>query len=470
MYLAIDEGTTNIKMVAFDDELNPVAVKVHRVNTMYPREGWVEQDAEEIWRVIREYLHSFANEKLRAISIANQRETTVVWSKRTGKPIYNAIVWQCRRTAPMMEEIAREWGDEIRQRTGLPMDPYFSASKLKWIIDNVPDARDLAKRGELLFGTIDSFLVWKLTGGKVHATDHTNASRTMLYNIRRGEWDTELLDIFGVSESMLPELRASTGDYGYFADYNVPIVGVMGDQQASLLAHAATRAGDTKVTYGTGTFMLKNTGTELERRDGLISTVAWDMGGRYFALEGSILASGTVIEWLKAMGLWGETVGEETTLFFVPAFSGLGSPYWDASARGTILGITSYTRPEHIRRAALESIAYMVRDVIEKMHIADNHEIRADGGMTKNRFLMQFQANILARRVAVSHFENLTARGAALAAAIGLGELIIDNLPIYENIAIYEPNASEMWREARYAMWQDAVERSRGWGPENNRY
>ena len=463
MYLAIDEGTTNIKIVLFDDDFNPLKVIVSKVDTVYPREGWVEQDAEEIWHIIRKHLHTFDYEKIRGIGIANQRETTVVWNKRTGKPIYNAIVWQCRRTAPMMQALAREWGVELQQRTGLPMDPYFSASKLKWILDKVPNARALAKKGLLLFGTMDSFLVWKLTGGKVHATDHTNASRTMLYNIRRGEWDTELLDIFGVPESMLPEIRDSADDYGYFTDYNVPIVGVIGDQQASLLAHAATKLGDVKVTYGTGTFILKNTGAELEQRDGLVSTVAWAMRDRYFAWEGSILSSGTVIEWLKTIGLWGETVGEETDLFFVPAFSGLGSPYWDASARGTILGITAYTRTEHIRRAALESIAYMVRDIIEKMRIDNIFEIQADGGMTNNRFLMQFQADILAKQIAVSPFENLTARGAAFAAAIGLGELSIDSLPVPQNLAIYEPNASEEWRDARYAMWRKAVERSRGW-------
>ncbi len=464
MYLAIDEGTTNLKVAIFNEEFKERQVFKSKIATFYPQEGWVEQDMAGVWAELKNILKK-ANENVEAIGITNQRETTVIWDKN-GMPVHNAIVWQCRRTANMMKDLAKEWGDEIRRRTGLEMDAYFSASKIKWLLDNVSGLREKAEKGEVMFGTVDSYLLWNLTGGKVHLTDHTNASRTMLYNIHRGDWDDELLDIFHIPDAILPEIVDSAEVVGYtkLNGKEVPISGMIGDQQAALLAHSATNRGDTKATYGTGTFLLANTGSELVYEKGLISTVAWSWNKeRTFAIEGSILSSGTMVEWLKSMGLWSDEIGDETSLYIVPAFSGLGSPYWDPKARGAILGITPYTEKKHITRAALEAVAYMVRDTVELIKKrVEIQNLRVDGGMSKNQFLMQFQADILNAPVKVSTVSEMTARGAALAAAVGMGELKIGevNAPNYDE---YFPKKSEKWRDKRYRRWKEAVRRSMGW-------
>ena len=464
MYLGIDAGTTNIKVGLFDENFNLVKLFKKKVQSEYPREGWVEQNAEEIWNSLNSIIREI-DEKIDAVGIANQRETTVLWDRRTGKPIYNAIVWQCRRTAKMMKELEKEYGEKIKKKTGLEMDSYFSASKMKWILDNVPNARKKAKRGDLKFGTIDSFLLWKMSGE--HKTDHTNASRTMLYNIERGEWDDDLLEIFSIPRDILPEIEDSAGVFGEtnIGGKNVQITGMIGDQQSSLLALGGIKEGDMKVTYGTGTFMMVNTGKNNRMEKGLLSTVAWSIGRkRTYALEGSILSSGSVVEWLKGMGLWSEDVGDETSLYFVPAFAGLGSPYWDPYARGTILGITSYTKKENITRAALESIGYMVRDIAELMKKwVKIKKIMADGGMSNNDFLMQFQADILNVPVFVLAIKEMTARGAAMLSAIGIGDINLNDIQPPEEGKLFEPEMSEEKRKNKYEKWKEAVRRSMGW-------
>ncbi len=464
MYLGIDAGTTNLKVGLFDENFNIVKLFKKRVRCEYPEEGWVEQNAEEIWNSLNSIIREIDG-KIDAVGIANQRETTVLWDRRTGKPIYNAIVWQCRRTANMMKELEKEYGEEIKKKTGLEMDSYFSASKIKWILDNVPHAREKAKMGELKFGTIDSFLLWKMSGE--HKTDHTNASRTMLYNIEKGEWDDGLLEIFSIPLDILPKIEDSAGVFGEtnIGGKNVQITGMIGDQQSSLLALGGIKEGDMKVTYGTGTFMLVNTGKKNHMEKGLLSTVAWGIDGeRTYALEGSILSSGSVVEWLKGMGLWSEDVGDETSLYFVPAFAGLGSPYWDPYARGTILGITSYTKKENITRAALESIGYMVRDIAELMKKwVKIKKIMADGGMSNNDFLMQFQADILNVPVFVPDITEMTARGAAMLSAIGIGDMKVNDIQPPEEGKLFEPEMSEEKRKNKYEKWKDAIRRSMGW-------
>jgi len=467
MYLSIDEGTTNVKGVLFDSDFKPVKVRRVGLRTVFPREGWVEQAPEEIWERVKSVISNI-REDIDAIGITNQRETTVVWSVESGKPLHNAIVWSCRRTADYMAHLAEEYSELVKSRTGLEMDAYFSASKIRWILEHVPGAEELARLGKLRFGTIDSYLIWKLTDGEVHATDHTNASRTMLYNIRRADWDDELMALFGVPESMLPEIRDSAAEYGAVRinSRDVPITGVIGDQQSALLAHGCHGEGDAKVTYGTGTFILVNTGTRIIEERGLLSTVAWSIDSRRtYALEGSILSSGTVVEWLKSMGLWVDTVGEETSLYFVPAFFGLGSPYWDPYARGTILGLSAYTNKEHITRAALESIGFMVRDILE---IVSSHvpltSIKVDGGMTRNSFLMQFQADILGVPVSVPKFGELTAMGAALLAALAQGGVSMSEIRhVVEYPEVHVPEKSERWRKNKYEKWHEAVRRSMDW-------
>ncbi len=467
MYVGIDEGTTNVKVGVFDDDFNMIKMWKKGLETYYPREGWVEQDAEKIidtvYILISHLKNWLAGKKIDGVGIANQRETTIVWNKKTGKPIYNAIVWQCRRTANMLREIKDEYEKEIREKTGLEVDPYFSASKISWILKNVKNAREMAERGALLFGTVDTYLIWKLTNGKVHATDHTNASRTMLYNINKGVWDDELLEIFNIPESMLPEIRDSGGDYGQIDILNSEITGVLGDQQSALLAHGCVNPGDMKVTYGTGTFLLENTGEEPLKNKGLLTTVAWSIKKRTFAQEGSILSSGTVVEWLKENGLWSEDIGDETELYFVPAFSGLGSPYWDPDARGMLIGITPYTKKEHIARAAMESIGYMVRDVVEMMDINRIGNIHADGGMTKNRFLMQFQADIIGKKIIVPRIKEMTVRGAAIIGAIGNNKIDVKDVPKVREFEAFSPVKDKAWRKSRYNLWKEAVRRSMGW-------
>ncbi len=467
MYIAIDEGTTNLKVVIFDDNFKAIKLIKEKVSTYYPQEGWVEQNMDDVWKSLINILRKLPIQykEIEGLGITNQRETTVLWDSTTGKTVYNAIVWQCRRTAKMIEELKKEYGEIIKEKTGLEPDPYFSASKIKWLLDRFPKIKERAKEGRIKFGTVDTYLLWKLTGGKVHATDHTNASRTMIYNIRNRNWDDELLEIFDIPEEMLPEIKDSAGYFGETQIYNkkIEITGIIGDQQSALLAHGGIKEGDMKITYGTGTFLLLNTGNSIEIKKGILTTVAWSINGTTnYALEGSILSSGSVVEWLKSIGLWSDISEEENSVYFVPAFSGLGSPYWDPLARGAIFGITQKTKKIDITRAALESIGYMVRDIIEEM----GKEIRiimADGGMTENDFLMQFQADITGIPVRVPDMKDMTARGAAILSAIGKGNITIKDIKPPEKYREYRPMKDHTWREKRYKKWKDAVRRSMRW-------
>lgn len=465
MYISIDEGTTNIKVHLFDENLNLKETRREPLTMICPQEGWYEQSPTEIWKKVYSLVSSFPDTKV--MGITNQRETTVLWHRDTGEPVYNAIVWQCRRTAEIINRIKKEWHDLIYSKTGLVPDPYFSASKIAWILDTYPKLREKAKSGKLLFGTVDTYLVWKFTKGKVHATDHTNASRTLLYSLREGWWDDELLSIFNIPQALLPEIRDS--DY-YFGDAeihgrNVEIRAILGDQQASLFGQRCFNQGATKVTYGTGAFILTNTGTEIVKENGLLSTVAWAIDGRReFALEGSILNAGSAVDFLKNMGLWSDAASEESSVFFVPALSGLGAPYWDPNARALIIGLTRYTKKEHLSRAALEAVAYMVKDVLD---VVENNvsvnEIKADGGMTSNEFLMQFQADILQKKVTVSG-DDTTGFGAALMAAYASGNLSKEDLKnIPTEYRIYMPQKSESWAKKRYDVWRAAVKRAMNW-------
>ncbi len=418
--------------------------------------------------------------RIAALGIANQRETTILWDRTTGEPIYNAIVWQCRRTAEMVE-VLRVYASEIKEKTGLIPDSYFSGPKIRWVLDAVPGLRARAKHGEILFGTVDSWLIWKLTGGKVHTVDYSNASRTMLFDIRKLRWDAGLLDLMGVPEAMLPEPVPSSGFIGHtnpkLLGASIPITGDLGDQQAALLGQTCLRAGDAKCTYGTGNFMLMNTGTELPRSEHLLTTVAWDIGGSAtYALEGSVFCTGAAVEWLRDAGIVknprdAERLAASLTsndgVYLVPALTGLGAPHWDQYARGTILGLTRGTGRAHITRATLEAIAYLTRDVSDAMEAESGvrlRELRVDGGATRNDFLMQFQADVLGRRVVRPSNTETTALGAAFAAGLAVGYWRLEELPkLWHAEIVYEPSMDEAERESLYSRWLEAVTRSLSW-------
>ncbi|MBR0302883.1 MAG: glycerol kinase GlpK [Clostridia bacterium] len=444
--LALDEGTTSARAILFDRNASIVAMAQHEFTQIYPRPGWVEHDPMEIWAnqysAVTECIAKSGIDprEIAALGVTNQRETTVVWDRATGRPVANAIVWQCRRTAPECERmIAEGASDMIKSKTGLRPDAYFSATKIAWILDNVEGARERAERGELLFGTIDSWLIWKLTDGKVHVTDRTNASRTMLCNIHTGEWDDELLSFFGVPRAMLPEIRSSSEIYGtaHIMGAEIPISGIAGDQQAALFGQGCFKAGDAKTTYGTGVFLLANTGSDIvESSNGLLSTVAATEAGRpqEYALEGSVFVGGAVVQWLRDDLLiiheaidseyFAKKVPDTGGVYIVPAFTGLGAPHWDQRAKGTITGLTRGTRREHIIRAALESIAYQTDDVLKAM-AADMRcpipLLRVDGGASANDFLVQFQADISGTRVFRPVMKEATAAGAAFLAGLAVG-------------------------------------------------
>ncbi|MBP3584120.1 MAG: glycerol kinase GlpK, partial [Peptococcaceae bacterium] len=417
--VALDQGTTSSRAIVFDHEQNIVSVGQKEFSQIYPQPGWVEHDPMEIWAtqygVLQEALikAGITMADVAGVGITNQRETTIIWEKDTGKPIYNAIVWQCRRTADLCDTLKEEgWADYIQSTTGLVIDAYFSATKISWILDHVPGARERAEKGELLFGTVDSWLVWNLTGGKVHVTDYTNASRTMLYNIRELKWDDKLLERLNIPKAMLPEVRNSSEIYGYIGtgDVQIPIAGIAGDQQAALFGQACFERGSAKNTYGTGCFLLMNIGKQfIQSRQGLITTIAATMNDDVeYALEGSIFVGGAVIQWLRDELRLIETAAEseeyalELTdnggVYLVPAFTGLGAPHWDMYARGSIFGLTRGTGRSHIVRAALEAIAYQTNDVLQAM-VEDSGlsltELKVDGGACQNNFLMQFQADIM---------------------------------------------------------------------------
>lgn len=443
--MALDAGTTSNRCIIFDRSGSIVSMAQKEFTQIYPHPGWVEHDAEEIWStqigvaIEAMAMAGIGAEQIAAIGITNQRETTIVWDKETGKPIYNAIVWQCRRTADMCAEMA-DRKDRIHEKTGLILDPYFSGTKIRWILDNVNGARELAEQGRLLFGTVETWLVYKLTGGTVHVTDYSNASRTMLFNIHTLDWDDDILKYLDIPRSMLPEVRTNSEIYGYtstaYFNKEIPIAGMAGDQQSALFGQMCTSPGDAKNTYGTGCFLLMNTGEEPVLSDnGLITTIAWHGGGRInYALEGSVFVGGASIQWLRdEVGIiqhasdteaMAREVEDTAGCYVVPAFTGLGAPYWDPYARGTITGITRGVNKNHIVRATLDSIAYQVNDVLEVMEKdsgLDLRSLRVDGGASANNYLLQMQADISNICVERPACVETTALGAAYLAGLAVG-------------------------------------------------
>ena len=485
--LSIDQGTTSSRAILFDRELNIISKSQKEFSQYFPNPGWVEHDANEIWistlTVITEAILK-ANIKardIRSIGITNQRETTVVWDRNTGKPIYNAIVWQSTQSDKICDEIRRkDLEDIIRKKTGLIINPYFSASKIRWILDNVEGAREKADRGELCFGTIDSWLMWNLSEGRCHATDASNASRTMLYNIHTGMWDEELLEIFDIPKSMLPEVKDSSGLFCYTSpndlfNVEIPITGVAGDQQASLFGHGCFEEGMIKNTYGTGCFMLMNTGEKyVESNNGLLTTVAWKLNGKItYAIEGSVFVAGSAIQWLRdglrlikdsrESEIYAQRVEDSDGVYVVPAFVGLGAPYWDYQARGAVFGLTRGTKKEHFIRATLESLAYQSMSVIEAMSYDSKINpsvLKVDGGASKNNMLMKFQSDIMNIEVSRPKILETTAVGAAMLAGLGIGywkdkDEILD---FYNIDKVFKPTMKKENRNKLYSNWKKAVE------------
>lgn len=490
--ISLDQGTTSSRAILFDLEKKSIKVtKNKEFSQIYPKPGWVEHDPEEIWQSQLEVLKDVINNSgissndIICIGIANQRETVVVWDKNTGKPIYNAIVWQCRRTADICDKLKTEGFEEIiKEKTGLVIDAYFSGTKIQWILENVPGAMDRAVKGELLAGTIDSWLVWNLTGGKVHITDYTNASRTMLFNIKKLQWDIDLLKLMDIPICMLPKVVNSSGFVGKTAEevlgLKIPISGIAGDQQAALFGQACFDVGSAKNTYGTGCFILMNVGNKpVKSEHNLITTIAWAIGDEVeYALEGSVFNAGSAIQWLRdEMGLIktaqesdieAEKVEDTDGVYMVPAFTGLGAPYWDMYARGTIVGITRGTRREHIIRATLESIAYQSMDVLEVMKLDSGiklKELKVDGGASVSSFLMQFQADILNINVIRPKITETTALGAAYLAGLGMSiwnsKNEIKNEWVLDRAFTPAMNVKDI--KEKYGKWGKAVERSMGW-------
>ncbi|AIQ48210.1 glycerol kinase [Paenibacillus sp. FSL R7-0273] len=490
MILSLDQGTTSSRAILFDHQAGMVAQGQYDIKQSFPRPGWVEHDPEQIWEsqlaAARDAIQAggIAAADITAIGITNQRETALIWDRVTGEPVYPAIVWQDRRTAQQCEEIKRQGlAREIADKTGLVVDAYFSATKLAWILDHVEGSRARAERGELLAGTIDSWLIWKLTSGAVHATDVTNASRTMLYNLHERRWDDQLIRELNIPRAMLPGVRMSGGDFG-MADARwfgaeIPIRSVLGDQQAALFGHTCLEAGSAKNTYGTGCFILMNTGTEaVASRHGLLTTVAWGMGDElYYALEGSVFVAGAAVQWLhEGLGLIegpadseqkAAEVDDSEGVVVVPAFTGLGAPYWDMYARGAVFGLTRGTNAGHLVRATLEALAFQSRDVIGAMEKDAGMPLtglRVDGGAVRNNLLMQFQADILGSTVTRTTYAETTALGAALLAGLTSGIWSREQLESFNKAERdFEPRMGEEERERRYDVWKDAVERTMGW-------
>nr|WP_321272195.1 glycerol kinase GlpK [uncultured Tolumonas sp.] len=488
--VALDQGTTSSRAIIFDHDARIVAVSQREFTQHYPQPGWVEHDPMEIWATQSSTLtealakSGIHNDEIAAIGITNQRETTVVWEKATGKPVYNAIVWQCRRTAAICEELKERGLDNyVRENTGLLLDAYFSGTKVKWILDNVEGAREKAERGELLFGTIDTWLIWKMTNGEVHVTDPTNASRTMLYNIRDLQWDGHILQELGIPASMLPEVRSSSEIYGYTTrggGAHIPIAGIAGDQQAALFGQLCFEKGMAKNTYGTGCFLLMNTGeTPVKSDSGLLTTIAVGPTGNVnYALEGSVFMGGATIQWLRDelrliddatdTGYFAGKVKDSNGVYLVPAFVGLGAPYWDPYARGAIVGLTRGANRNHIIRAALESIAYQSRDVLDAMQKDSGirlASLKVDGGAVANDFLMQFQSDIMGTTVVRPKLIETTALGAAFLAGLAVG-FWKSTAELSDKFSIdreFEPTLPAEQREQLYAGWQKAVTRAQHW-------
>ncbi|UTR14150.1 glycerol kinase GlpK [Salipaludibacillus sp. LMS25] len=484
--LALDQGTTSSRAILFDKEGKIVDIAQREFKQIFPKPGWVEHNANEIWSSILGVMAEVLNNRnvspkdIASIGITNQRETTVIWEKDTGKPIYNALVWQSRQTDSICEELkSNGYSDLFREKTGLLIDAYFSGTKVKWLLDNVEGAREKANEGKLLFGTIDTWLIWKLSGGKAHVTDYTNASRTLMYNIHELKWDEELLEILDIPSNILPEVRPSSEEYAKTVNYHffgeeVPIAGAAGDQQAALFGQACFEKGMAKNTYGTGCFMLMTTGEEAVKSDhGLLTTIAWGLDGKVeYALEGSIFVAGSAIQWLRD-GLrmlrsaaeteqYASRVSSTDGVYMVPAFVGLGTPYWDSEVRGAMFGLTRGTEKEHFIRATLESLAYQTRDVLEAM-VADSgidvKTLRVDGGAVANNFLMQFQSDILNVPVDRPEVQETTALGAAYLAGLAV-DFWKDKEEISKQWAIdrtFDPEMSQEDREDLYAGWKTAI-------------
>ena len=494
--IALDQGTTSSRAVIFNKNTDIISSAQREYTQIYPQPGWVEHNPMEIWATQRSVLteviaaSGISLKDVAAIGITNQRETTIVWDKNTGEPVYNAIVWQCRRTADICEKLKEKGLEEyVKENTGLIIDAYFSGTKLKWILDNVQGAREKAEKGELLFGTVDTWLVWKLTAGKVHVTDYTNASRTMLFNIKELKWDKKILKKLNIPESMLPEVKNSSEIYGYTkmgltmgeeSGTNIPIAGIAGDQQAALFGQTCFNKGDIKNTYGTGCFMLMNTGKNcIKSNNGLLTTIAVGINGKVeYALEGSVFIAGAVIQWLRdEMKFFSDAADTEYFatkiednggVYLVPAFVGLGSPYWDMYARGTIVGLTRGSNRNHIIRAALESIAYQSKDLIDAMKEdsgLDLTSLKVDGGAVANNFLMQFQSDILNIEVLRPEIIETTALGAAYLAGLATGfwkdkEEIIKKQKLNRK---FLPNLSEELRSKYFKGWKKAVKKAENW-------
>ncbi|WP_430791026.1 glycerol kinase GlpK [Virgibacillus flavescens] len=484
--LSLDQGTTSSRAILFNHNGEIVETGQKEFEQFFPKPGWVEHNANEIWTSMLACISDVLRksdvnpDQIEGIGITNQRETTIVWDKNTGKPVYNAIVWQSRQTADICNQL-REDGhnDTFRDKTGLLLDPYFAGTKVKWILDNVDGVQEKADNGDLLFGTVDTWLVYNLTGGKTHITDYSNASRTLMYNIYDLKWDDELLDILGVPKSMLPEVKQSSEVYGKTVDYHffgheVPIAGIAGDQQAALFGQACFEKGMAKNTYGTGCFMLMNTGQEGVKSDnGLLTTLAWGVDGKVeYALEGSIFVAGSAITWLKdglklinnsnETGSLAEAVESTDGVYVVPAFVGLGTPYWDSDVRGAVFGLTRGTKKEHFVRATLESLAYQTRDVLDAMTSdsgIDLKTLRVDGGAVKNNFLMQFQSDMIGKPVERSTINETTALGAAYLAglAVGFWESKEEIAKQWKLDKTFESNIDEEHKTELYDGWKKAV-------------
>ncbi|MGG3519748.1 glycerol kinase GlpK [Bacillus pseudomycoides] len=485
--LSLDQGTTSSRAILFNKEGKIVHSAQKEFTQHFPKPGWVEHNAQEIWGSILAVIATCLSEadvkpeQIAGIGITNQRETAVVWDKETGKPVYNAIVWQSRQTAEICDELKEKgYSDMVREKTGLLIDAYFSGTKVKWILDNVEGARERAERGELLFGTIDTWLVWKLSGGKAHVTDYSNASRTLMFNIHDLQWDDELLDMLEVPKSMLPEVRQSSEVYAHTVDYhffnqNIPIAGIAGDQQAALFGQACFGEGMAKNTYGTGCFMLMNTGEKaVASEHGLLTTIAWGLNGKVeYALEGSIFVAGSAIQWLRdGMRMFKDASESEEYasrvestdgVYVVPAFVGLGTPYWDSEVRGAVFGVTRGTTKEHFIRATLESLAYQTKDVLCAMEADSGIELktlRVDGGAVKNNFLMQFQSDMLDVPVERPEVNETTALGAAYLAGLAVGYWENqDEIKAQWNMdKRFAPAMEAETSEELYASWKKAIE------------
>ena len=490
--LAIDQGTTGttVALVTIQGEI--FASSYREITQFYPEPGWVEHDPHEIlesvYACIKELLETskVAAKDIITMGITNQRETTVIWERETGEVIYKAIVWQCRRTSAICQELMNTPDAErITKITGLSMDPYFSATKIKWILDTIPGAYEKSKQGKLAFGTVDSWLIWNMSGGKRHVTDITNASRTMLFDLETQEWSQEILDIFGIPTGLLPQICDSDADFGsceidVLDNLNVPISGVAGDQHASLFGQACFNIADAKCTYGTGAFLLMNTGGEIKRSDkGLLSTVAWKVKGEIeYALEGSVFSAGATVQWLRdelniiessdSVEKLARSVNDTEGVYFVPAFTGLGAPYWDMDARGTIVGLTRGSNKAHIARAALEAIAYQCEEILTIMQqesANDILELKVDGGATNNGLLMQMQADISNCKINRAAVQETTVLGAAFIAGIGSGiwDSLSDISAMWESQTVYTPFMSDIERDRKRNDWSKAVERSKIW-------